>query len=133
MPRFNTKPCPVCGTVTSVFATPPQREILRIPSELPYELHGLIVGRRAVFSMWLTPEGDEVLSDPMGDMAVRLPCRGCQRLLKARPVLGIRNPSVKCDARCTEARGFKCECSCGGRNHGAGYEALADVPEESVP
>lgn len=24
----------------------------------------------------------------------------------------------KCDARCETARGFKCECSCGGRNHG---------------
>lgn len=28
-------------------------------------------------------------------------------------------PSLhKCDARCENARGFKCECSCGGKNHG---------------
>ena len=26
----------------------------------------------------------------------------------------------KCDARCLNARGFKCECECGGKNHGAG-------------
>jgi hypothetical protein len=26
----------------------------------------------------------------------------------------------KCDARCLNATGFKCECSCGGKNHGAG-------------
>jgi hypothetical protein len=31
------------------------------------------------------------------------------------------NPSKhKCDARCTNAKGFKCECECGGKNHGAG-------------
>jgi hypothetical protein len=31
------------------------------------------------------------------------------------------NPSMhKCDARCLNATGFKCECSCGGKNHGAG-------------
>ncbi len=29
--------------------------------------------------------------------------------------------SVKCDARCTGARGFTCDCSCGGKNHGAGW------------
>jgi hypothetical protein len=26
-----------------------------------------------------------------------------------------------CDARCTNARGPLCECSCGGENHGAGH------------
>ena len=29
-------------------------------------------------------------------------------------------PNHKCDARCLNATGFKCECSCGGKNHGAG-------------
>jgi hypothetical protein len=27
----------------------------------------------------------------------------------------------KCDVRCTEAKGHKCECNCGGVNHGAGW------------
>ena len=27
------------------------------------------------------------------------------------------NDAVKCDARCTHAKGFNCECSCGGENH----------------
>lgn len=32
-----------------------------------------------------------------------------------------RNPSLhKCDARCMSATGRKCECSCHGKNHGAG-------------
>lgn len=36
-----------------------------------------------------------------------------------------RNPSLhKCDARCQNAKGFKCECSCRGRYHGVGAGAL---------
>lgn len=32
-----------------------------------------------------------------------------------------RNPSLhKCDARCLNAKGHQCECSCGGKNHGKG-------------
>ena len=32
------------------------------------------------------------------------------------------NPSLhKCDARCRNAKGHDCECSCGGEFHGAGY------------
>lgn len=27
----------------------------------------------------------------------------------------------KCDDRCTEAKGFRCECACGGKNHGKGF------------
>lgn len=31
-----------------------------------------------------------------------------------------KNPSLhKCDARCLNAKGRSCECSCGGANHGA--------------
>ena len=28
------------------------------------------------------------------------------------------NKTTRCDARCTHAKGFDCECSCGGKNHG---------------
>lgn len=34
-------------------------------------------------------------------------------------VRGTHNPGVPCDSRCTGARGNNCECSCGGKNHGA--------------
>lgn len=30
-----------------------------------------------------------------------------------------------CDARCVHARGFVCNCSCGGKNHGRGFTAEA--------
>ena len=38
-----------------------------------------------------------------------------------RYVSGKTNPAVPCDARCTTARGHSCECSCGGKNHGADH------------
>jgi hypothetical protein len=38
-----------------------------------------------------------------------------------RRVFFKSNPSLhKCDARCLNATGHNCECSCGGKNHGAG-------------
>jgi hypothetical protein len=33
-----------------------------------------------------------------------------------------------CDARCMSARGPNCECSCGGKNHGAGFTIAASMP-----
>jgi hypothetical protein len=52
-----------------------------------------------------------------------------RRVQVERAIERKSNPSNhKCDARCTNARGFKCECSCGGKYHGAGNfacEALA--------
>jgi len=43
----------------------------------------------------------------------------------AKPITRViefkRNPSLhKCDARCRNAKGHSCECSCGGQYHGAG-------------
>lgn len=38
-----------------------------------------------------------------------------------RKVFFKDRPSLhKCDGRCMHAKGRNCECSCGGRNHGAG-------------
>lgn len=38
-----------------------------------------------------------------------------------RQVFFKANPSLhKCDARCLNAKGHNCECSCGGSNHGRG-------------
>lgn len=43
------------------------------------------------------------------------------RMNATRMIERKSNPSNhKCDARCLNATGFKCECSCGGRHHGAG-------------
>lgn len=45
----------------------------------------------------------------------------CGVIVAQRRIEGHRN-ETPCDARCTEAKGHKCECSCGGSNHGAGHE-----------
>jgi len=43
------------------------------------------------------------------------------RIRADRAIEYKRNPSKhECGPRCMEARGHLCECSCGGRNHGAG-------------
>jgi len=47
------------------------------------------------------------------------------RRIGAKPVTRViyrkSNPSNhKCDARCRNAKGHNCECSCGGQFHGAG-------------
>jgi hypothetical protein len=38
---------------------------------------------------------------------------------KVSQVKGTTNPAVKCDGRCTHAKGPNCDCSCGGKNHGS--------------
>lgn len=49
---------------------------------------------------------------------------GCSGGVAYNNVCGTRNDDIKCDARCTEATGHKCECSCGGKNHGSGHGSL---------
>jgi hypothetical protein len=46
----------------------------------------------------------------------------CGKCLRARPVVGKLNPGIKCNSRCEGATGHVCECSCGGKNHGASAE-----------
>ena len=41
--------------------------------------------------------------------------------LNFREVKGTLKPEIKCDSRCTNARGHNCDCSCGGENHGSTY------------
>lgn len=38
-----------------------------------------------------------------------------------------------CDARCTNAPGPRCECSCGGVNHGSGRVVIVNVDAGGVP
>lgn len=45
----------------------------------------------------------------------------CGRDMVGRPVKGHVNPSVPCNAKCVNAIGPDCECSCGGANHGSGH------------
>ena len=48
----------------------------------------------------------------------------CGKSMSSNVIKGIRNDAIKCDARCENAKGHNCECSCGGKNHGRSYAAL---------
>jgi hypothetical protein len=50
-------------------------------------------------------------------------CQTCRRAMAHGKLVGHVDPSHKCDARCTSARGHNCECQCGGVNHGAAWAA----------
>lgn len=47
-------------------------------------------------------------------------CESCGATMLAKPVKGVLNESTRCDARCENAKGSSCECSCAGMNHGRG-------------
>lgn len=48
-------------------------------------------------------------------------CSECGRAMTWGYLQAWKRPEVPCDARCTNARGFKCDCSCGGEHHGSGW------------
>ena len=50
-------------------------------------------------------------------------CPGCGKNMKYAALVAVTHAEIKCDARCTGARGHTCECSCGGKNHGARWAA----------
>jgi len=50
-------------------------------------------------------------------------CPGCGKRMTWNYLKAVLVVEHKCDARCTNARGHSCECSCGGKNHGQGWAA----------
>lgn len=53
--------------------------------------------------------------------ATKVSCPDCGMAVRLRRLNGKHNPDHVCDARCTNARGSNCECSCAGANHGAAW------------
>lgn len=60
-----------------------------------------------------------------GSLAVR--CRECGTARRAKAVLGRYSAKKMCNTKCHASTGPLCECSCGGRNHGAAYTAADEV------
>lgn len=53
---------------------------------------------------------------------------GFERMGRVRKTcFGDVSSRCKCDARCTHASGPSCDCSCGGKNHGAGAAGFVEV------
>jgi hypothetical protein len=56
-----------------------------------------------------------------GNLVIR--CRCCGKARLANPVRGILSEKHVCNAKCLSSTGTICECSCGGKNHGASHTA----------
>jgi hypothetical protein len=55
--------------------------------------------------------------------SIVLDCRKCGKPRYAKPVRGKVSEKHQCNTKCLESTGFICECSCGGKNHGASHSA----------
>lgn len=53
----------------------------------------------------------------------RLVCRGCGALVIAKAVAGQFGAKHICNEKCLSSTGHVCNCSCGGKNHGASFAA----------
>ena len=49
-------------------------------------------------------------------------CKACHEPRAAKKVLGKYSAEHVCGAKCLAATGQQCECSCAGKNHGAGHQ-----------
>lgn len=76
-------------------------------------------GWRKAAREYLHADGEWRMYAPAG--VAKFP-NGTQREVGAETMEGTLKLTVPCDERCTEARGRKCECSCGGSNHGKGAQ-----------
>lgn len=105
--RYNTAKACSCGKKTSVLATAVKAE---------WKLGGV---RRNVFAL----DGGRLAHNHVigSDEALIIECRGCGALRVAKKVYGVFKADKGCDGRCMSATGHNCECSCGGKNHGAGH------------
>ncbi len=106
--RFNVK-CRGCKAPVSVLA-----------AELRTENNCPIKAEPFGYAM-VTDKGEATRSHGGYDCVVT--CKACGAQSVARPVLGRIVKAKKCDARCLASTGHNCECSCGGKNHGAGHAA----------
>ena len=73
---------------------------------------------------------------PYGSEKVR--CSACDGLLESlgqvqRDRLVHFETRSVCDCRCTSARGPKCDCQCGGENHGSGLTVTVTRDAGAVP
>ena len=124
--RFSNKPDAAAAEVLIAFAQRPPEDTLLLIT-LP-KLDGA-----AQKSKWFTaldnhgvqitlyPVDASALPGWLGARAQALTC--CGTYVKAATVKGTRNADIPCGAKCLSSTGHVCECSCGGKNHGAGSVA----------
>lgn len=103
--RFTTKkPCPTCNVYTSRLLTSDET-------------------RQAEFHACYPATRPELPGVYYSNGHCKLACRGCGTMRTAEGVRGKFSAAHECNAKCLSSHGFVCECSCGGKNHGAGHAA----------
>jgi len=101
--RYMTKPCKHCGTTTSALVDEQAMRAAQMYGAFPKT----------------QPKPAGLYMHAVGRFC--LDCRGCGRALFALSVVGKVSHKHVCDAKCLASKGFKCECACGGKNHGASW------------
>lgn len=82
--------------------------------------HGL---RHNGFAVHERGDKDSTVAYKVGNHGVFGVCPEHGKFFPMRALVGRTVPEHKCDSRCTSATGPKCDCSCGGANHGADHGA----------
>ena len=98
---YNSKPCKNCGKVSSI---------------LTERANAKIAGQWV--NAFVDAAGLVYAPSPLNSYPVTA-C-ACGTPVACKPVRGKLNRSKECNARCIASKGHVCECSCGGKNHGAG-------------
>lgn len=62
----------------------------------------------------------------VGNNGVFARCTNGHKVFMLRQIKGTFSEVHECDARCLNAKGHECTCSCGGLNHGKGYAISAE-------
>lgn len=71
----------------------------------------------ASFRFWLVSEN---VAHEYDNGAALIPC-GCGRRMRVYQVRGKFSAKHVCNAKCLASKTGVCECSCGGKNHGASW------------
>lgn len=66
----------------------------------------------------------------VGTISFLARCPDRHKVFALKQIKGTYSKDHKCDARCLNAKGHECTCSCGGANHGRGY--ATEVVEASA-
>lgn len=103
--------CPVRGCGTTLRLTVPMLGRKRKKSFG----HGMY-HHEAVVTEWSPAPGSSI------PFYLGICCAKHKWELRWNVVNGTFSQDHKCDARCVNAKGHNCECSCGGANHGKGYD-----------
>ncbi len=66
----------------------------------------------------------------VGNWGIFARCDKGHKVFRLKQIKGTYSADHKCDARCLNAKGNSCTCSCGGMNHGRGHAVTLTASRE---